>query len=302
MKWVKLGDVAEINIGKTPARNNMNYWGGDNKWLSIADLESKYIYDTSEYITDLAVEETNIRQVPANTVVMSFKLSIGKVSITTEPIYTNEAIANFIPKMNVELDTEYLYYALQAIDYDIYVDRAAKGRTLNKRKLQNVLLPICNIERQKKIVDYLNQTSSIISTRQAQIKAMDELIQIVFYEIFDTINKELYSVLLDEIAIVKSSKRVYKSDYVDEGIPFYRSKEVIEKSKTIEPITELFITREHYEKLKELTGVPEKGDLLITAVGTIGEIWEVDTEEPFYFKDGNLIWVILDSKRQIQLL
>ena len=94
---------------------------------------------------------------------------------------------------------------------------------------------------------------------------------------------------------VTSSKRIFAKEYVRKGIPFYRSKEIIERSKGLKPSIELFISTERYNEIKKQYGIPQKNDILISAVGTIGEIWIVDIEEPFYFKDGNLIWIKTDG-------
>ncbi|WP_405606237.1 restriction endonuclease subunit S [Polaribacter sp. Asnod1-A03] len=92
------------------------------------------------------------------------------------------------------------------------------------------------------------------------------------------------------ISNVGSSKRIYKSEYVSEGVPFYRSKEIIDKSKGVNPKIELFIPFEKYQNLKFKFGSPNEGDILLTAVGTIGISYVVKDEGDFYFKDGNLIW------------
>jgi len=92
---------------------------------------------------------------------------------------------------------------------------------------------------------------------------------------------------LGNIAIVQSSKRVFEKDYVDEGIPFFRSKEIGDLHRGEEIHTQLFITKEHYERLKRDYGVPQPGDILITSVGTIGNSWICDGRE-FYYKDGNI--------------
>ena len=98
MARYKLEDIFDLQMGKTPSRNNSEYWNTcDNKWISIGDLTQagKYITDTKEYLSDVAVEESGIKIIPANTVVMSFKLSIGKTAITSEDMYSNEAIMAF---------------------------------------------------------------------------------------------------------------------------------------------------------------------------------------------------------------
>lgn len=94
---------------------------------------------------------------------------------------------------------------------------------------------------------------------------------------------------INDICDVGSSKRIYLSEYQDSGIPFYRGKEIIEKDSNKEISNELFISQDRYNEIKEKFGIPKKGDILMTAVGTIGISWYVN-EEDFYFKDGNLIW------------
>ena len=100
----RLDELFELQMGKTPSRDNKDYWNsGSNKWVSIADLSKcgKYIQETKECLSDKAIEESGINQIPENTVIMSFKLSIGKTAITVEPMYSNEAIMSFIDKRKV---------------------------------------------------------------------------------------------------------------------------------------------------------------------------------------------------------
>lgn len=94
-------------------------------------------------------------------------------------------------------------------------------------------------------------------------------------------------VRLGTVSVVQSSKRVFEKDYVSDGIPFFRSKEIGDLHRGEDIQTQLFITRQHYEQLKKDYGVPQKGDLLITSVGTIGNSWICDGRE-FYYKDGNI--------------
>jgi len=95
---------------------------------------------------------------------------------------------------------------------------------------------------------------------------------------------------LGDIINITSSKRIYLSDYVDEGVPFYRSKEVIQLAGGQAVSEPLFIERDKFNSLKDRFGVPLENDILITSVGTIGFSYLVDKSE-FYFKDGNLTWL-----------
>ena len=96
---------------------------------------------------------------------------------------------------------------------------------------------------------------------------------------------------LGDIAEITSSKRIFYSDYLLSGIPFWRSKEVIEKSKNQEVSTELYISTEKYHEIKQRFGVPQENDILLTSVGTLGISYLVKKEDLFYFKDGNLTWL-----------
>jgi len=105
------------------------------------------------------------------------------------------------------------------------------------------------------------------------------------------IPEEWEVVRLGEICYITSSKRIYFDEYKDEGVPFYRSKEIIEKVNGLEISEPLYISIEKYNYIKRKFGVPEAGDLLITSVGTLGVIYRVQPDDKFYFKDGNLIWL-----------
>jgi len=96
---------------------------------------------------------------------------------------------------------------------------------------------------------------------------------------------------LGELGKITSSKRIFKNEYVKEGVPFYRTKEVKELANGNEIATELFIKKERFDEIVDKFGSPKKGDILLTAIGTIGEIYVVKGSEPFYFKDGNVLWL-----------
>ena len=150
------------------------------------------------------------------------------------------------------------------------------------------------IAEQEKIVAELDCLSGIIEKKKQQLKELDNLAQSIFYEMFgDPVenDKGWEKKRLGDIADISSSKRIFANEYTETGVPFYRGKEVTEKSKGNEISVELFISEDRYNEIKRIYGVPVVGDILVTAVGTIGNIWVVDSEEPFYFKDGNVLWM-----------
>lgn len=183
----RLEELFDLQMGKTPSRSVTEYWeSGNNKWISIADLSKcgKYIYDTKECLSDIAVSESGIKQIPANTVVMSFKLSIGKTAITSEPMYSNEAIMSFRDRKLVQLLPEYIYYLLLSKNWDDGTNKAVMGKTLNKATLSKVKVNIHSMQEQQEIVYVLNQATALIELHQQQLQKLDELVKARFVELF----------------------------------------------------------------------------------------------------------------------
>jgi len=215
MDMIKLNQLCDINIGKTPSRGEPTYWGRGEKWIAISDLKSKYIHQTKEAITQRAIDDCNMRLIPKNTVIMSFKLTIGKTAITGEDIYSNEAIANFPIKDTTKLIPEYLYYALLTLNFMGTTDRAVMGATLNKAKLNEILIPVADIDTQQKIVTILDKSQSLIDKRKEQIEACDELVKSLFYEMFGdpiTNANNLPTKPLGEICNMKAGKGIKAKD------------------------------------------------------------------------------------------
>ena len=183
----KLGDVFNLQMGKTPARANAAYWtNGTNAWVSIADLSSyeKYVGDTKEQITDLAVQESGIKVVPADTIIMSFKLSLGKTAITKVPIYTNEAIMAFLPTGKYDVCPDYFFHRFSDRDWSEGTNRAVMGATLNKATLSNMEIVIPPLDEQRRIATVLDKVSGLIAKRREQLDKLDELLKARFVEMF----------------------------------------------------------------------------------------------------------------------
>ena len=307
-KKVKLGDIFNLQMGKTPLRENKLYWDkGEHNWVSISDMNfsEKYLFSTKEKITDIAVKESGIKLIPKNTVIMSFKLSIGKVKIVNEDIYSNEAIMAFIPKENFFIDKNFLYYCLKSLKWNEGINKAVKGLTLNKNLISQKEIFLPDLAIQKEIANNLDSIDNLLELRKKQLIYLKELSKSLFTSMFGDIktndkNWEIKN--LDSIYYIRSSKRIFEKDYKKEGVPFFRSKEIVELSNSKNIIPEIYISFDKYEELKKASGIPLKDDLLITAVGTIGKIWKVNYEKDFYFKDGNLIWLQLINKNQFNTL
>ncbi len=179
-------DVFPIKMGKTPPRGDSSSWDKtketNNYWVSIADIsqnEGKTIYDTKEYITDKAAEK--IFKVKANSLLMSFKLSIGRMAFAGVDLYTNEAIIA-IPESD-DYNLRFLYYYLASYDWKTLTEgnEKVKGATLNKESIGKIKLPILSLAEQQQIVSFLDsefeKIDALKANAETQLQAAKDLFQ-----------------------------------------------------------------------------------------------------------------------------
>ena len=158
--WMPLGGkdgVCDILLGGTPKTAVSENWRkGNHPWATISDMGDRYVMKTDRKITDLGVQHSNVKLLPKGTVLVSFKLTIGKVAIAGIDLYTNEAIAGLVPKDERVLP-EYLYYLIPALDLRSYMQPAAKGKTLNKKIIESIRIPIPSPMMQQRFIDKMNK-------------------------------------------------------------------------------------------------------------------------------------------------
>ena len=151
-----------------------------------------------------------------------------------------------------------------------------------RKFIEDYQIPLPPLEVQREIVAEIEGYQRVIDGARAVVDNYRPQI---------AIDPEWPLVQLGKIADVTSSKRILAEEYVPIGVPFYRTKEIVELSRGGGISLELFISRERFDSIRAKFGVPRKGDILISAVGTIGTSWVVSDNRDFYFKDGNLLWI-----------
>jgi type I restriction enzyme, S subunit len=304
MNWKieKLGDLCQIEVGKTPSRKKPEYFGVGFTWLSIADMNgSLFIEKSKEQITEKAIADTKIKIVPANTVLYSFKLSIGKINISKIPLYTNEAIAALKIKTPLELDTKFLYYALSQQDFSHLGEKAVKGITLNKEKLNKLTISLPDISTQQRIVTILDEAGTLRKADTELLAKYDELVQASFLQLFgDPIKNQkkweivqLKNVLLDLVAgssfggedkmLAEDEMGVLKVSAVTRG--YFNCDEFKAVKK---------------ELIKNKIIIPQKGDLLFSRANTrelVGATCIVDKDYPYLFLPDKLWRIDLDLNK-----
>ena len=165
-------DEFTLTMGKTPARNNPAFWqSGTNKWISISDMAryGRYTEDTQESITDIAVAESGIKIVPKGTIIMSFKLSIGRTAATSEDIYTNEAIMAFRDVDETKFNMTFLQFLIANKNWLLNAKQAVKGQTLNKESIGNARIIVPPIGLQEQFAAIYNQADKSGSVLQHMI-------------------------------------------------------------------------------------------------------------------------------------
>ena len=159
-RWIRFGDLVNFKIGKTPPRKEPVHWNGDYSWVSIADMIGDgYIKQTKESISQHGFENSfNGVFSPKGTLLMSFKLTVGKVSILDIDAIHNEAIISIFPYLNTDnIMRDYLFKTLPFLSKFGDSKGAIKGDTLNSTSLNNLLIPLPPLEEQKRIVEKLEQ-------------------------------------------------------------------------------------------------------------------------------------------------
>lgn len=294
-EYKKLGEVLETTSGGTPSKSHKEYYeGGTIPWLRSGEVSKGDIYDAELYITEEGLKKSSAKLFPIDTVLIAmYGATVGQVGILKSTMCTNQAICGILP--NKDFHPNFLKYVLLANKKN-YLKQAIGGAqpNISQQVIKSTYIPIVKFSEQESVVSELDKINELIRLKKEQLKDFDNLAQSLFYEMFgDPVENEKGWDLkkLDNVCNITSSKRIFADEYTNTGIPFYRSKEVIERSKGLPISVELFISEERYNEIKEKFGVPKIGDILITAVGTIGKIWAIDTDNKFYFKDGNLVWL-----------
>ncbi len=231
--------------------------------------------------------------------IMSCSGTMGKISIVPENIKSgiiNQALLKLTPLKSVSNIFLKLWIQSESFQERLkeYSVGAAIQNVASVAILKKIEIPLPPITEQERIVSILDECFAAIDKAKANaeqnFKNAKELFESYLQGVFENGNENWETKCLDQLGTITSSKRIYKSEYVKEGIPFYRTKEIKEISNGKVISLELFISRERYYEIKKSFGVPQINDLLMSAVGTIGEIMVINNDDEFYFKDGNIVW------------
>ena len=188
MQIVSLGDICDIKIGRTPPRKQPQWFSESHgiKWVSIKDMGNtgKYISQTSEFLTADAIKKFNIPIIPADTLLMSFKLTVGRLGFTEYDMCSNEAIAQLPIKDSDIVDKNYLYYYLKNFNFDSLSSTSSIATAVNSKTVKNISVNLPPLEQQKKIADILSSLDEKIELNRRMNKTLEQLGQALFRHYF----------------------------------------------------------------------------------------------------------------------
>lgn len=312
MSWemVKIPDVLFFMEG--PGVRNSQFTTNGVKLLNVGnindgllDLDSttKFISETEAYgkYKHFLVEEGDLLIASSGIVVDNFHNKITWAKAEDLPLCMNTSTIRFKTLDSNILNIRFFSYFLKT---KLFTDQLRKLITgsaqlnFGPSHLKQISLPLPPLPIQKRIAEILDAADALKRKDQELLRKYDELVQAIFIDMFgDPVKNEKGWELkkLGKYCDVGSSVRVFVDELVDEGIPFYRGTEIGSLSTGGIVVPSLFITEEHYNKLKLQGGVPKIGDLLMPSICPDGRILEVKDERPFYFKDGRVLWIKIDK-------
>ncbi|MDY2599877.1 MAG: restriction endonuclease subunit S [Lachnospiraceae bacterium] len=270
MAKYKLGDICEIVSGSTPKTGIDEYWDGDIKWITPAELndDTYIITDSVRKITELAVKKTGLSSFPEGTVILSSRAPIGKVAIAGCEMYCNQGFKNLI--CSEKINNKYLYWFLKGnTAYLNSLGRGATFKEISKGIVSEIEINVPDIDKQEEAVVTLEKVSEVIALRKKELSTLDDLIKARFVEMMESTE------LSDETSIENITERVKvgfvgtcEKFYTDElGVPMLRTGNITENGIDLSDLK--YVTEEFHEKNKK--SQIHEGDLLIARHGSNGQ-------------------------------
>ena len=281
----RLGDICTIVSGSTPKSNIPEYWDGDIKWITPAELsEDTYIInDSVRHVTELGVQKTGLMPFPKDTVILSSRAPIGKTAIAGCEMYCNQGFKNLI--CSDRINPRYLYWFLSCnTEYLNSLGRGATFKEISKEIVANIEIPLPPLERQRAIAVKFEQVSKLISLRKEQLAKLDELVKARFVEMFGNFVHERDRWSICEVGDVADTIDPQPSHRTPptsaDGIPYIGIAECNYKTRLIDFGKARKVGRnvlhEHLERY-----ILDEGDFIIGKIGTIGKPFFVPAEQTY---------------------
>lgn len=290
---IELGDLISFRGGGTPSKDKPEYWSDDISWATVKDFKSLYLDKTQDSISEEGLKASSSNLIPAGHVIIPTRMALGKAAINTIDLAINQDLRALLPQK--PLNTKYLLHAMLGLSDQIESNGSgATVKGITQEKLKKLRVPYPPLKEQKRIAKILDVADALRAKRRESLAQLDALLQSAFLDFFGDpfLNSKGWATKkLGEVCEIGSSKRVFVDDLVESGIPFYRGMEVGKLADCEDISPSLFISEDHYFRLKGESGVPNIGDLLLPSICSDGRIYQIKDSRPFYFKDARVLWI-----------
>jgi len=297
----------KIAQGGTPTTSCPDYWNGDIPWITPAEMGDDAVHHYTETtlrtISTEGLRNSSAEVLPVNSVIISSRAPIGYVTVNKIPMATNQGCKGIVPKKCVY--HEFLYFSLLNAKSRLHDLGAGAGfKEISATTLKTFSISVPKYPEQQKIADCLSSLDEVIELEAKRFEALKAhkkgLLQQLFPREGETAPRLRFPEFhdagpwevkkIEDFFEVRSSKRVLERDWKAEGVPFYRTRELV-ALRNNEPFnSKVFISEEQYDELAREYGIPKEGDFLVSGVGTLGIAYQVKAGDKFYFKDGNVLW------------
>ena len=299
----KLSEIAlQTYGGGTPKTANEEFWKGNIPWIQSSDLIEERLFNVKprKYISQEAISKSATKLVPQNSIAIVTRVGVGKLAFMPFSYATSQ---DFLSLSELKIESEFAVYALykmmQLVSNEVQ-GTSIKGITKDELLAKEILIPDC--EEQKKIGAYLHTLDSLITLHQRKCDETKKLKKYMLQKMFPQNGSKVPEIRFKgftdeweqrkfgEITELKSASRVHKDEWTSNGVPFYRSSDVMAAINGTEN-EKAFISEELYEKLSKVSGKLEEGDILVTGGGSVGNPYIVPDNKPLYTKDADLLWI-----------
>ena len=282
MSRYKLGDICEIVSGSTPKTNVDEYWDGDIKWITPAELDddSYVVSDTERKITELAVQKTGLTPFPEGTVILSSRAPIGKVAIAGCEMYCNQGFKNLI--CSDKINNRYLYWFLKGnTEFLNSLGRGATFKEISKQIVSAIEISVPSVDEQLACAQTLEKLSALMKKRREELEKLDTLIKARFVEMFGDLklNPKGWEIkTFEELTDLITDGEHATPRRVEKGIYLLSARNVLNHSFQLDDVD--YIDQEEYDRIaKRVT--PQEGDVLISCSGTVGRCCSVPANMKF---------------------
>ncbi len=296
-EYRKIGDVCVVERGGSPRPIDKFITVDEDgiNWIKIGDTsDSMYITETAQKIIPEGMKKS--RYVKPGDFLLSNSMSFGRPYILKIDGCIHDGWLVLRDEQEF-FDKRFLYYYLSSkTTYEKFRSMAVGGvvNNLNSEMVRKVEVPVPSKTEQSDIADLLDGLKQVLDSRKKELQLLDELIKARFVEMFgnpDINEKKWNEYKMEQLCEVGSSKRIYQNDQSLTGIPFLRISDLVNRMDTGSKGCDLFIPEELFGKLKKQGLVPVRGDILLTARGTLGRCYIIQDEDEFYFQDGMITWL-----------